>query len=200
MFFELVAKPKTALRKSKYHAKGEVYYENCNMDAEYYRKNLRKIGTKIRAYYKKIHQSHVRVKLQIDSAGGHGLAVGHGNFDKFAAMMLKDFNVELVQQPGNTPMYNILDLKMWRCIQVEVDKMDEGARHREPELVEVVKQAWKNTPLRKILTSFEWRRDVAQEATETEGWCPHEGKEGKGHKRVYEDTDYAELRKMLKID
>jgi hypothetical protein len=78
--------------------------------------------------------------------------------------------------------------------------MDEGARHREPELVEVVKQAWKNTPLRKILTSFEWRRDVAQEATETEGWCPHEGKEGKGHKRVYEDTDYAELRKMLKID
>ena len=72
--------------------------------------------------------------------------------------------------------------------------------HREPELVEVVKQAWKNTPLRKILTSFEWRRDVAQEAIETEGWCPHEGKEGKGHKRVYEGTDYAELRKKLKID
>jgi len=29
---------------------------------------------------------------------------------------------------------------------------------------------------------------------------PTKGKEGKGHKRVYEGTDYAELRKKLKID
>ncbi len=65
---------------------------------------------------------------------------------------------------------------------------------KEPELVEVVKHAWKNAPQRKILTSFEWRRDVSQKATETEGWCPHEGKGGKGHKRVYEGEDNAELR------
>ena len=29
---------------------------------------------------------------------------------KRAAMMLKNFNIVLKKQPGNTPMYNILDL------------------------------------------------------------------------------------------
>ena len=46
-------------------------------------------------------------------------------------MMLKDFNIELVQQVGNTPMYNVLDLSVWRSIEVEVDNMDDGSRYRE---------------------------------------------------------------------
>ena len=200
IFFEWVAKKKTAKRKSKYHKKGDVYLESCNMDVPYYTNNLRKIGKAIRAYYKKVGAEKVRVVLQIDSAGGHGMAVGHGNYDKLAAMMLEEFNIELVQQPGNTPMYNLLDLTIWAAIQLEVDKMDNGARHREAELVVVCKQAFKNLPPVKILRAFEMRKDVAQEAIETEGWCPQEGKGRGGAKRVHTDASYAELRKKLKID
>ena len=48
-----------------------------------------------------------------------------------------------------------------------------------PDLVETAKEAWDQLLDIKILEAFEWRRDVAQEALDTEGWCPMEGK-GKG--------------------
>jgi len=35
------------------------------------------------------------------------MARGHGNYDRMAAMMLEDFNINIIQQPGNTPMYNL---------------------------------------------------------------------------------------------
>ena len=49
--------------------------------------------------------------------------------------MLKDFNIEIEQQPGATPFGNVLDLTIWQASQLEVDKMNGEARHREPELV-----------------------------------------------------------------
>lgn len=128
------------------------------------------------------------------------MARGHGVFDDLAAMMDTDFNVELVQQPGNTPMYNILDLTIWQASQLEVDKISKEKRHREPELVKVCKAAWAKVPLVKILHAFEMRKDCAQEAIETEGWCPTEGKGRGGSRRVHEDPAYAQLRKRLKID
>jgi len=123
----------------------------------------------------------------------------HGNFDDLAAMMLKDYNVKLIQQPGNTPMYNILDLNLWQACQLEVDKMSVNARHSEPALVEVCKAAWQKLPDVKILQAFEMRRDCAQEAIETESWCPNEGKGKGGPRRVHEDAAYAALRAQLKI-
>lgn len=136
----------------------------------------------------------VQVKLQIDSAGGHGLARGHGNFEKLKAMMLKEFNILLVQQPGNTPMYNILDLTIWQASQLEVDKMG-AERHRAPDLVDVCKGAWAATPGVKILQAFEMRKDCAQEAIETDGWCPQEGKGRGGARRVHVGAAYDQLRK-----
>ena len=148
------------------------------MDATYFESDLREIGKAIRAKYKTLGARYARllVRLHIDSADGHGTARGHENFEKLAAMILKDFNIELVQQPGNTPMYNILDLTIWQASQLEVDKMNKETRHREAELVEACKKAWTNTPSVKILQAFEMRKDCAVEAIETAGWCPQEGK------------------------
>ena len=197
--FEWVCKPRTALRKSIYHAKGDVYFESTTVDAKYFEADLREIGKKIRVHYKKIGKGGVRVTLGIDSAGGHGMAIGHGNFDKLKAMMDKEFNIELEQQPGNTPMYNILDLTIWQASQLEVDKMNGSDRHREPELVKVCKKTWLTVPDVKILQAFEMRKDCAQEAIETQGWCPQEGKGRGGAKRVHTDASYAKLRKLLKV-
>ena len=113
-------------------------------------------------------------------------------------MMNKKYNIELVQQPGNTPMYNILDLTIWQACQLEVDKMNKTKRHREPELVEVCKEAWGVLPPVKILQAFEMRKDCAQEAIDTDGWCPTEGKGLGGAARVHKDPAYSDLRKRLK--
>ena len=72
-----------------------------------------------------------------------------------AAMMHIQITIELVRQPGNTPMFNLLDLTIWQATQIEVDKMNKDERHREPELVEVCKKA-KALPLVIILSAFEW--------------------------------------------
>ena len=119
----------------------------------------------------------LRVTLQIYSAAGHGTARGHGNFEQLAALMLAEYNVLLVQQPGSTPQYNIEDLTIWQAIQLEVDNMDERVdRHREPDLVKVCEEGWKKLPPVKILRGFEMRRDVVNEAPANGGWCETEGK------------------------
>jgi hypothetical protein len=197
--FEWICKEKIALRKSKNHARGDKYFESTTMDAVYFEKDLRRIGKAICTEYTKLNKASVRVKLQIDLAGGHGMARGHGNFDRLKAMMLKDFNVDLVQQLGNTPMYNILDLNLCQACQLEVDKMNKDTRHSESKLVEVCKEAWTAMPAVKILQALEMRNDCAQEAFETEGYCPNEGNGRGGGPRVHEHEAYADLRARLEI-
>lgn len=191
--FDWISKPKQAKRKSKNHERGDIYLESSTMDADYFRKVLCEIGKAIRAEYKDLGEEDVRVKLQIDSAGGHGIARGHGNFEKLKAMMLEDYNVELTQQPGNTPMYNILDLNLWQACQLEVDKMNKQTADSEIELVGLCREAWAALPVIKILRAFEMRKDCAQEAIDTAGFCPNEGKGGEGASRVHKDAAYAEL-------
>jgi len=159
--------------------------------------DLREIWKKIRAHYTSIGKPKVRVKLQIDSAGGHGTARGHGNFDKLAKMMLKGFNVELVQQPANSPFYSTLDLNMLQATQFLVSKMNGDARHLVEELVPVVIEAWSALPDVKNLQAFEMRKDCATEAIEDGGWCYCEGKGRGGAKRVHVDASYAQLRARL---
>ena len=96
-------------------------------------------------------------------------------------------------------MYNILDLTLWQACQLEVDKMNVNARHSEPALEEVCKAAWQKLPDVKILQAFKMRRDCAQEAIETEGCCPNEGKGKGGSRCVHEDAAYAALRAQLGI-
>ena len=130
----------------KYHKKEDVYDVSRTIDAEYFESDLCEIGKNIRAYYSKAGKARVQVELQIDSAGGHGTARGNSNFEKLAAMMLKNFSIVLKQQPGNTPMCKILDLTIWQASQLEVDKMNGATRQREDELVKVCKKAWEKVP------------------------------------------------------
>ena len=83
------------------------------------------------------------------------MARGDRIFSSLAAMMDVNCNIELVRQPGNTPMFNMLDLTIWQATRIEVDKMSKDERHREPELVEVCKKA-KALLLVIILIAFEW--------------------------------------------
>jgi len=192
LHFKWVCKKRIAKKQSKYHEKHDVYYESTTMNSEYYKKTLNEIGKAIRRKWTELGYATTRVKLQIDSAGGHGFARGHGRFDELASMMHEKHNVELVQQPGNSPMFIILDLAIWKNTEMFVDKMDTGERQREPELVKTVKKAWRQLPPVKILEAFEMRRDVVRVTLETNGSCPNEGK-GRGGAK-HEDSAYAALR------
>jgi hypothetical protein len=198
--FSWVSQIKTAARKSKHHNKGDQYRISATMDAEYFEAELNAIGKAIRQKYAALGLPELRVKLQIDSAGGHGMARGHGNFDEFKDMMDRKYNIELIQQPGNTPPFNALDLVMWRSTVACVDAMPTNLRYAEQELVKVCEKAWKDLPLRKILYAYEMRKDCARECIRTEGEIEREGKdEGKAAKRVREAPEYASLRKKIKM-
>ena len=95
-------------------------------------------------------------------------------------------------------MYNIHDLTTWRASQFEVDKMNKEARHREPELVRARKAAWKKLDPIKILEAFDMRKDRAQEAIDTEGWCPMEGRGLGGAGRIETGPAYRALLERIK--
>ena len=97
--------------------------------------------------YKKMRGfEYARVKLHIDGAGGHGLARGHAVFAELKAMMDMDFNIDFIQQPGNTPMFSILDLTIWQAVQFEVDELNRNKRQCESELVLTCEKAWRALP------------------------------------------------------
>jgi hypothetical protein len=198
--FKWVSKDRVAKRKSKNHEKGAVYQESTTMDAAYFKAELRVIGKKIRAIYKKRRGfEQKRVTLQIDGAGGHGLARGHAVFAELKAMMDKEFRIDLVQQPGNSPMFNILDLTIWQAIQLEVDDLNGEVRQSETALVGTCEKAWHALPEEKVLRAFEMRKDCANEVLESAGECDLEGKGRGGSKRVHNDPAYAGIRKRLKL-
>ena len=198
--FQWISEEKTAKRRSKHHAKGDVYKVPATMNAAYFERVMRDCGRTIRERYSALGFPDRRVKLQIDSAGGHGMARGDKVFKNLAAMMNTDYNIELVRQPGNSPMLNILDLTIWQAVQLEVDNMRNETRHQIDALVETVNIAWTNLPMVKVLRAFEMRRDVADEMLILDGACPTEGKGGRGAHRVHTHPAYAPLRARLGIE
>ena len=194
--FEWCSYNYTAKRKSKNHKRGEVYRKSKNMNKEEFTKVLDRCCKKIRSWTPR----HIQPKLQIDSAGGHAMARSKKFFIEIRKDMLEKYNVLLVQQPGNTPMWNILDLVVWQGLQLEVAKMAKEERHNEESLAEVCEKAWRDFPLVKILRAFEMRRDVAASALENEADCTDEGKGRGGAHRVHSSPSYATLRAALGIE
>ena len=93
-------------------------------------------------------------------------------------------------------LFNVLkDLNVWQGIQCCVDTMHKGKRHDPELLTETVHEAWKSIPSLKFTTAFEMLNDVCDEALETEGECPEEGK-GRGAGRR-SHTIHIDLQKFI---
>ena len=102
---------------------------------ENFMRTLCEIGNELSHKDVALGHSVTRIKLQIDSAGGHSTTRGHSNLDDLAAMMDTEFIIELFQQPGNSPMFSILYLAIWRTTRVLVDKISMVARPWDPDIV-----------------------------------------------------------------
>ena len=64
--------------------------------------DLNAVGKAIRGKYKQLGFPKLRAKLQIDSAGGHGMTRGTKAITKLKAIMNDKYSIELVQQPPQT--------------------------------------------------------------------------------------------------
>merc|ERR1712130_924128 len=115
VFLKRVAKKKIASRRSWKtnpddptgpkiisHNKHDVYDVDCEMNSKMFQNDLILIGKALRTA---IHwvSFEQQLYLQIDSAGGHGIARGHGKFEKLRVMILEKFNICLRQQPKRSP-------------------------------------------------------------------------------------------------
>ena len=92
---------KTLKKRVVSHEKGDEYPVDCEMNAKRFKRHLIKIGA---AMQRKYHWSTDKVlTLQIDGAGGHGIARGHGNFKQIVAMMMRRFKIRMQQQCSGCP-------------------------------------------------------------------------------------------------
>ncbi len=81
------------------------------MDSAYFEADLKQVEARFARSMRSSGTEAPGLKLQIDSAGGHAMACGEGVFNRLAVIIIgKDFNIERVRQPRNTPTFNIFDL------------------------------------------------------------------------------------------
>jgi hypothetical protein len=113
----------TAKNPSKNHAKGDIYQKDANMNRAMYVRMVRTLV--IPAIRRKMHwASHVR--LQTDSAGGHGMSHATGKAKVVEALRdtLKvdthKCTVELVIQPGQSPDTNCNDLGFYNSMDASL--------------------------------------------------------------------------------
>jgi len=149
----MVGTDHVALKKSKFHDKGDVYMVSANMNGPLF---LEIIRTKfLPAVKEKITWPKARVRVKLDSAGGHGL---NQIWEEIVALGAKHKPpVEFEQQPFRSPDTNVLDLGVWHSTKtrVAVVKYDRSAdKPMEIRIQEAVEAMWKDYPSEKLSNIF----------------------------------------------
>ena len=78
---------------------------DCEMNVKRFKRHLRFIGRAMRKKYHWVAETFI-LTLQINQAGGHGIARGHGNFEELANIMMTEFHILLGQQTSGMPHSN----------------------------------------------------------------------------------------------
>ena len=108
--FEWVLQKKGAKRKSAYHRRVMLLRISL-YGLGLLQSRLEAGRNKIREKYAQLVHGGARVKASNRFGWWHGMACGEGVFNRLAVIIIgKDFNIERVRQPRNTPIFNIFDL------------------------------------------------------------------------------------------
>ena len=139
-----VGQEKTALRTSKFHEKGEVYWVNINMDGDVFvtlckEKLIPAIAAKC--------QWAAAVVVQLDSAGGHRIKSTLDILNEEGRKQTPP--IQFRTQPTRSPDTNALDLGIWRSMKSRVTTV-KYARHAEEStnqrIINAVTEMWMNYP------------------------------------------------------
>jgi hypothetical protein len=123
-----------AKRKSVHHNKGDVYKKYVPMDSEMY---IRMVRVYVVAAIKRKMPWAKKVRLQTDSAGGHGMSHTTGKervlheLSSALKVATSDVEIEVIVQPGQSPdtncndlgFYNSMDASMPATRPYQLDKL-----------------------------------------------------------------------------
>jgi len=194
--------------KAVSHTKGKKFADDCEVNGDWLSEFFEKEGgPAIRTAFDEICTAqglplNHEVRLQIDGAGGHG----GDAIKEMQVMMKRDFNINLVVQPPNSPESNVLDLGIWRAIQARVDTLGMGHR-RDPEvLANTVVDAWNRydeyfSGDAGFLAVWEKLKDIAEVTLEAKGDNVHdEGRNAGARKRARAVFDAIEAASDAALD
>jgi hypothetical protein len=123
----MVGEEYTALRKSRFHDKGDVYMVSRNMDGDFFSQMVEE--KLIPAILEKCSWAD-NVRVQLDSAGGHRILEMIPRFNEMGKKT--KVKIEFVTQPTRSPDCNILDLGIWNSLQSHVPTVRYGRSEDEP--------------------------------------------------------------------
>jgi len=152
--FRRVSTSKTALRRSKHHARGDVYEVDCSLDADAFQKKMQEEVMPDTATAMPFADV---VTVQIDGAPAH-IGRGKSRLDLPKGCGIERLNqagakfkpkIRFERQPGNSPDTNVLDLAVFRALSVRVHEKQRERRagfYDQDGLWTAMTQAWKELP------------------------------------------------------
>jgi transposase len=143
---------KTALRRSKFHDKDEVYWTNINMDGDVFMQMGKDLLT---PSIVEQFQWATKVTVQLDSAGGHRISESIEFLNAFGAN--SNPPITFRTQPCRGPDTNALDLGIWnslssRVARVKYDRSAENSMNQR--IIDSVNAMWKEYPHEKLTAIF----------------------------------------------
>jgi transposase len=143
---------KEALRRSKFHERGEVYWVNVNMDGDFFVDMVKTLL--IPAILEKCSFAS-KIVVQVDSAGGHRILSSLGLLNEAGRNCM--IPIEFKTQPCRSPDTNVLDLGTWksmqsRVVEVKYDKSAEEDMNQR--IINAVQDMWATYPSEKLTDIF----------------------------------------------
>ena len=134
------------------YKKGDEMIEDISCDSEYMLDVLPRMAKAIRKKFEKYVPPNKLIYLQMDNAGGHGT---NDAKQRYADLLLKDFNIKIVWQPPRSPELNLLDLGVWRTLQSRTEKVAYELRNTKDAIWTAANEAFSQTPPKKLTNVVE---------------------------------------------
>ena len=95
---------------------GDEYDADCSCDSQFMLGVIPEVGRALREQFHWVRNDK-KIYLVMDNAGGHGTVDAINTYTK----ALLQFNVEIIWQVLWSPETNMLDLGIWKSIQMAVE-------------------------------------------------------------------------------
>jgi hypothetical protein len=118
--------------------RGDEVEEDCSCDSSFMLEIIPTIGRRLRDSFHWVAPDE-KIYLFMDNAGGHGTDVA---IQQYTAILLDQFNVQVVWQVPRSPETNMLDLGIWMSIQAAVTRVHHMRRCHHDALAKSVMDAW----------------------------------------------------------
>ena len=125
------------LELSVYTKKEDEVEEDCSCDSTFMLMTIDEGGRAIHSYLFWVPATTV-IYLIIDNAGGHGM---NEAIEEYRELLFRMYKVLLLHQVPNSPDTNLLDLGVWRAMQLLIEKLSFHRCHNPNVLDKTVQQA-----------------------------------------------------------